>query len=92
MRTGRVVGEVVATEKHPALSGWKLLVVALEDAHGAPTGEETIALDAAQSGPGDRVLVHDEGAGASQVMERPRGPVRTMIVGIIDHVTTAEGA
>jgi microcompartment protein CcmK/EutM len=80
-----VVGEVVSTVKHEALSGWKLLIVEMEEG-GAPTGEELIALDAADAGPGDRVLVHDEGSGAAQVMGTGRGPVRTMIVGVIDRV------
>lgn len=86
MRTARVVGEVVATTKHPALVGWKLLLVDFCDETGSPTGEELIALDAANAGVGDHVLVHDEGTGAAQVMGTGRGPVRTMIVGIIDHV------
>ena len=89
MRTARVVGEVVSTVKHPALEGWKLLLVDMDDDAGEPTGEELIALDAANAGVGDHVLVHDEGAGAAQVMGTARGPVRTMIVGIIDHVDGA---
>jgi microcompartment protein CcmK/EutM len=90
VRTGRVVGEVVATEKHPALEGWKLLLVALDSSGSTGKAEETIALDAAGAGVGDRVLIHDEGAGAAQVMGTGRGPVRTMIVGVIDHVTIEE--
>lgn len=86
MRVARVIGEVVATEKHEALSGWKLLLVAFDDAAGRPTGEEVIALDSVDAGVGDRVLVHDEGTGASQVMGTPRGPVRTMVVGVVDAV------
>lgn len=89
MRTARVVGEVVSTVKHPALVGWKLLLVEME-ADGRPTGEELIALDAADAGPGDRVLIHDEGTGAAQVMGTSRGPVRTMIVGVVDRVDTDE--
>jgi microcompartment protein CcmK/EutM len=91
MRIGRVIGEVVSTVKHPALVRWKLLLVGVLTPEGEPTGEETIALDAADAGIGDRVLLHDEGAGASQIMENPRGPVRTMIVGVIDRVDREEG-
>ena len=86
MRTARVVGEVVSTEKHEALRGWKLLLVAFDDPSGEPTGEEVIALDSVDAGVGDRVLIHDEGTGASQVMGTPRGPVRTMVVGVVDSV------
>ncbi len=90
MRTGRVIGEVVSTIKHPDLEGWKLLLVAYLTSEGEPTGEETIALDAVDAGMGDHVLIHDEGAGASQIMKNPRGPVRTMIVGVIDRVDRGE--
>ena len=47
-----------------------------------------IALDRAQAGPGDWVLVVDEGNSASQVLQKPRGAVRTVIVGVIDAVDT----
>ena len=89
MRTGRVVGEVVSTIKHEALVGWKLLLVAFDTPEGEPTGEEIIALDSVDAGVGDRVLIHDEGAGASQIMGTTRGPVRTMVVGVVDHVVWA---
>jgi ethanolamine utilization protein EutN len=90
MRLGRVIGEVVSTVKHPALVRWKLLLVGVLTPEGEPTGEETIALDAVEAGIGDHVLLHDEGAGASQIMENPRGPVRTMIVGVVDRVDREE--
>ncbi len=90
MKTARVIGEVVSTVKHPDLKGWKLLLVAFLTPQGEPTGEETIALDAVDAGVGDHVLIHDEGAGASQIMQNPRGPVRTMVVGVIDHVDGGE--
>ena len=43
-------------------------------------------VDCAQAGPGDHVLVLDEGNGAAQVLRRGRGAVRTVIVGIVDRV------
>jgi len=39
------------------------------------------------AGPGDRVLVLDEGNGARQVFDSREAPVRSVIVGIIDAVT-----
>ena len=84
MRTAWVVGEVVATVKHAALADRALLLVAFDDENGTPTDEEVIAVDAVSAGVGDHVLVHDEGAGASQVLGTGRGPVRTTIVGIVD--------
>lgn len=86
MMLARVVGEVVATTHHPDLDGRKLLLVQPEGPDGAPRGGRLIAVDAAQAGVGDRVLVADEGNGAAQVLQRPRGGIRTVIVGIVDEV------
>ncbi len=91
MFLARVVGEVVATIKHRALAGQKLMLVQPVDAAGTAGGKLQIAVDAAQAGPGDHVLVADEGNSAAQVLRRPRGPIRTVIVGIVDEVT-APGA
>ena len=91
MFLGRVTGEVVATLKHRALEGRKLLWVERTIADGQGTGRATLAVDHAQAGPGDWVLVLDEGNGASQVLQRPRGPIRTVIVGIVDSVDRADG-
>ena len=87
MFVGRVIGNVVATIKHPALEGRTLLLVQPLTPDGEPKGPPVIALDAAQAGSGDRVLVLDEGNGAAQVFGRPRGPVRTVVVGVVDEVT-----
>lgn len=92
MFLARVVGEVVATVRHRDLAHRTLLLVQPVDASGAPGGKLQIAVDAAQAGPGDHVLVADEGNGAAQVLRRGRGAVRTVIVGIVDEVTTASGA
>ena len=82
-----VLGDVVATIKHQDLSDRKLMLVQPEGPDGRPIGRAVIAVDAAQAGLGDRVLVADEGNSASQVLSRPRGAVRTVIVGIVDEVT-----
>lgn len=86
MFLARVVGEVVATVKHRHLSGDKLLLVRTESRPGEAHGRVVIAVDTVHAGPGDRVLVADEGNTAAQVLGRPRGPVRTVIVGIVDEV------
>jgi len=87
MFIGQVVGDVVATIKHRELEGRKLLLVQPLGPENEPRGTRVIAVDAVQAGVGDRVLVADEGNAAAQVLQRPRGPVRTVIVGIVDHVT-----
>lgn len=87
MFLARVVGDVVATIKHPALAQRKLLLVQPLTGDGAPTGRPAIAVDSVDAGVGDHVLVLDEGNGAAQVLEGPRGPVRTVVVGVVDEVT-----
>ena len=87
MQIARVCGHVVATLKHPALGARKLLLVQPYDLAGQPRGRPATALDVVDAGPGDWVLVLDEGSSASQVLENPRGPVRTLVVGVVDAVT-----
>lgn len=86
MKVARVVGEVVATIKHPHLAGHKLLLVQPVTPSLEKAGPVMLAVDQAQAGPGDLVLVLDEGNGAAQVLRRPRGAVRTVIVGVVDEV------
>ena len=49
-------------------------------------------MDAVDSGPGDLVLVADEGNMAAQVLRRARGPIRTVIVGVVDRVDVGDAA
>ena len=89
MFLARVVGDVVATIKHPALEQRKLLLVQPLTGDGAPVGRPAIAVDSVDAGVGDRVLVVDEGNSAAQVLQRPRGPIRTVVVGVVDEVAGA---
>jgi microcompartment protein CcmK/EutM len=86
MIVGSVTGEIFATVQHPFYRGRKLLLVEREDAAGRRTGAYLIAVDTVGAGPGERVLVLDEGNGARQVLGSADGPVRSAIVGIVDDV------
>lgn len=86
MFIAKVIGDVVATIKHPALHSYKILLIERVTTDGAGTGETLLALDTADAGVDDTVLVLDEGNSARQVMNYPDAPVRTLIVGVIDHV------
>jgi ethanolamine utilization protein EutN len=83
---GRVIGEIHGTIKHPFYEGRKLLVVEKTSPAGVPTGDYLIAVDSVGAGVGEPVLVLDEGTGARQVLESTNGPVRSVIVGIVDSV------
>lgn len=90
MQYGRVCGTVVSTLKHEALNGYKMLLVQPFDVHGKPAGQKIMALDTVDAGPEDWVLLLDEGSSASSVLKHPRGPVRTLVVGIVDVVDLPE--
>jgi microcompartment protein CcmK/EutM len=88
----KVLGPVIATEKHPAFKGLKLLVVQPVDASGAPEGKSFLAVDrASQAGEGDTVLVLREGTGIRQLFGVPKEsklPIRSCIVGVVDVVAS----
>ena len=90
MYVGRVVGNVVATVKHPAYHSRPLLLVERLTSQGETTDYYDIAIDVAQAGPGDTVLVVDEGNGARQILRLDPGPVRAVIVGIVDEVAVMD--
>ena len=87
MRIGRVTGALVSTQKHEKLNGAKLLLVQPIDADGHVSGVTVLAVDAAQAGIGDTVLLVMEGRAAGQAVRRRAAPVDTAIVGVIDSVT-----
>ncbi len=92
MFVGRVQGEIVSTINHPFYDGRRLLVVDRLDEHGTPAGGYIIAVAATDAGVGDRVLVLDEGNGARQVLSDPQGPVRSVVVGVVDTLDTVPDA
>jgi microcompartment protein CcmK/EutM len=92
MFLARVIGEVVATVKHDQLVGRKLLLVQPVTPADVATGKPAIAVDTADAGPGELVLVADEGNMAAQVLRCARGAIRTVIVGVVDRVEVGDVA
>jgi ethanolamine utilization protein EutN len=92
MYIGKVIGTVVATIKISHLESRKLLLVDQLDLKGQETGYYDIAVDVVQAGPGDTVLVIDEGNGARQILGIDPGAVRAVIVGVVDEITIADVA
>lgn len=92
MRLGRVLGTVVATVKHPTLQGHKMIDVQPEDPFGKPVGEPVVALDNLQAGPGDLVLLMEEGGSSRQILQIGEAPIRCVVAGIVDHVELAPSA
>ncbi len=86
MKLARVVGTVVSTVKSPVFDGRALLLVDLLEPDGREAGGYLIAVDTVGAGAGETVLVLDEGTSARQIVGAPYGPLRTVIVGIVDAV------
>ncbi len=87
MRCCRVVGPLWAAAKHPAYAGRTLFVVQPLDELGKDAGTSFVALDHAQAGVGDKVIVVTEGNGARQILQMGDiVPIRSIIVGIVDQV------
>lgn len=85
-----MVGPMWAAVKHPAFAGRPLFVVQPLDDQGKDTGNSFVAIDHVQAGVGDKVIVLTEGNGVRQILQMGDiVPIRSVIVGIVDHVETA---
>lgn len=86
MKVCEVLGDLVAAAQHPAYEGHKIMIVRPLRDDGTPAGSSFVAVDHVQAGPGDRVLVLTEGNGVRQLLGKDAGPIRSIIVGIVDRV------
>jgi ethanolamine utilization protein EutN len=91
MLIGRVIGDVVATQKAASHVGRKILVVQPLNLDGSDRGEAVLALDAVSAGIGERVLLTTEGFSAMTSVGRPNSPIDSAVIGIIDSVDLIEG-
>lgn len=90
MKLARVVGSVTATRKHPCFKGHKMLIVQPVDPSGKDVSGSFLSCDTVNAGPGDVVLVQQEGNTARQLLGTPKDPFHSVIVGIVDKVYTDE--
>lgn len=86
MILGKVSGTIHSTINHKFYDNRKLLVVDKLDLDGKPTGAYLIVVDQVGAGAGETVLVIDEGNSARQIVKDDMAPLRSIIVGIVDHV------
>ena len=91
MRLCKVIGNVQSTVKHPAYAGHKVMIVQPLDETLAATGDSFLAVDFAQAGPGDVVLVAVEGNAARQLSGDDQAPVHSVIEGVVDCVDRGDG-
>jgi ethanolamine utilization protein EutN len=90
MQLAKVVGTVVATQKHRNFEGAKLLLVQPLALDRRPRGHPLLAVDGVGAGVHDEVLVVLEGRAAGEALGRPGTPVDAAVVGIVDAVELEE--
>jgi microcompartment protein CcmK/EutM len=86
VQLARVIGTLVATQKHRKLEGAKLLIVQPLGLDDAPRGTPLLTIDSVGAGVGEKVLIVIEGRAAGDALRRKAAPVDAAIVGIVDRV------
>jgi len=92
MLIARVVGEVVATQKHASHEGCKLLLVQPLNLDGSDRGDAVVAVDSVDAGAGDKVLLVTEGFSAMTSVGRPQSPIDMAVIGFIDQIDLVNDA
>jgi ethanolamine utilization protein EutN len=90
VQIARVVGNVIATQKHRKFVGAKLLLVQPVTLDDQPKGPVLLAVDSVGAGVHEKVLVVMEGRAANEAIGAKGAPVDAAIVGIIDSVDVQE--
>src|SRR3954452_19216425 len=85
MILGRVIGEIVSSQKEPTITGLKLLLVQSVDPKGEPKGSTLVAVDAVGAGVGE-VVLYASGSSARQTEVTKDRPVDAVIMAIVDSV------
>ena len=70
MQLATVIGRTNATIKHPALSGWRLLILQPLDLAEGADGEPVIAIDNLGASMGGKVMFTADGAAVKDLMGR----------------------
>lgn len=92
MLIGRVIGELVATRKHPSHEALKLLLVQPLNLDGTERGDAFVSVDSVDAGVGDRVLLTNEGFCAmSSVGRWPSTPIDSAVIGVVDEIELIPG-
>jgi ethanolamine utilization protein EutN len=85
VKVGRVIGNVVSTINHEFFEGERLLLCRLLD-RGQDTPSYLICTDRVGAGADETVLILDEGNSARLIYGVSTGPIRSVVVGIVDAV------
>ena len=86
MLIARVIGDMVATQKHPSHEGRNIFLVQPLNLDYSNRGDAMVALDAVGAGVGDLVLVTTDGYAAMSSLGRMQSPIDSAVIGIIDRI------
>lgn len=86
MKLARVVGNVVSTIKEETHYGKKMMIIEYLDLELKPKGVRQIALDAADAGIGDIVMVSIDGGSAKVMLDDKDVIGDITICGVVDQI------
>jgi len=89
MKLGRVIGNVVCTQKVDSLEGIKLLLVQPLDEQYKEIGDPVVACDTVQAGTDD-IVFYEGGREAALGLQNWFNPSDATIMGIVDHLQIEE--
>lgn len=92
MIIAKVIGNVVATQKHETHFGKKALLIQPLTLQGEPMGDPVVAFDSVDAGIGDRVLAVQEGFSAMTSVGHVESPIDASVIGVIDAVEIEDDA
>lgn len=90
MKTGIIIGTVVATRKDERLVGKKLMLIQPVTLDKKPIGQSFVGVDTVGAGIGDFVLFCT-GTAARKACHAPDAPIDGAVIGIVDQVDVPAG-
>ena len=84
MQRARVIGQAIATTKHPSMHGYKLLVAQPLGTNDRPDEYPILVVDRFGAGIGSTVVITSDGKFAREVTGSNLTPIRYTTVGIED--------
>jgi microcompartment protein CcmK/EutM len=91
MILAKVKGNLVSTQKNSNLIGQKLLLVHPIDLNDNYIGiSDVVAIDVADAGIGDTVLLVQEGKAVQQILGHKNAPVHSVVVAVVDAINVNE--
>lgn len=91
MILAKVKGNLVSTQKNSSLVGQKLLLLHPVDLNNKFIGNnDVVAIDVANAGIGDTVLLVQEGKAVQQILGHKNAPVHSIVVAVVDSIDVNE--